>query len=169
MSPRTKIDEASPPLALRLANNLVGARESCFCDSIGVLGIVRVLNDRVTRPCHHFFSPRSDERKLSILLGNYHEAHLYTARSVRQPTVGPRADWPFISSREGISDNKYLLVSGFRTAISNDHVAKLRRTALRLLASPLIVVTMTSPGVAGRTSTGFVLRASPAPLVSCAR
>jgi hypothetical protein len=35
-----------------------------------MFGIVRVLNDRVSRPCHHSFSPRSYERKLSVLLGN---------------------------------------------------------------------------------------------------
>src|SRR4029077_17481520 len=126
---------APQPLTLRLASNLVGACEGCFCDSIGVLGIIRVLKNRVPRACHHSFSPWSDERKLSILLGNYHEAHLCTARSIRQPTVsGPGADWSFISSREGISGNKYLLVSGFRTAIPNHHVAKFCRRTLRLLA-----------------------------------
>ena len=66
-APQVSQRRTLPPLALgsfpslRFTKNLVGARESCFCDPIGILWIVDVLHNRIPRPSDHSFSPRRDE------------------------------------------------------------------------------------------------------------
>ena len=127
--------QTSQKLALWLVNNLVGAREGRFCDSIGIFDVVRILNDRVPGPCHHSFSPWREESKLTVLLCNHRKAHLYADWSIGQPPIsGPGADRSFISSGKGSSGNKKFLISGFRTAIPNHHVVRFCRRTLRLLA-----------------------------------
>jgi len=96
------------------------------------------LQNQIPGAGDHFFSPWRNKIERSILLRDRHKAHLHTARPVRRPSVCVGgADRAFIPLQEGRSGNKNLFVSGFRTAISDHHVAGLCRSTLRLLAFAL--------------------------------
>jgi hypothetical protein len=96
-----------------------------------------VLHDRVTGTRGHLLAPGRHEGELAVFLGHHDEAHIRAARPIGAPAVLARGSGgPFVSADEFRAGHEELLVSAFRTAIANHHVACFGRWALRFLAFP---------------------------------
>jgi hypothetical protein len=72
------------------------------------------------------------------MVSNHHKAHLYAARSIREPAVCVGGAYrAFVPLHKGRSGNEDLFVPGFRTTIPDDHITRFCWRALRLLAFSL--------------------------------